>query len=92
MHLVTCSVQHPASGGGSTALYFVSASMDGTVRLWMGQSWACLRIFTAAAVHAPMPFLAAALSSRCVFAYTATACPKKGRPAIADAAANHFSR
>ncbi|KAK9839468.1 hypothetical protein WJX81_003920 [Elliptochloris bilobata] len=48
----------------SAALFFVSASMDGTVRLWTGQSWACLQIFTAAAVHAPMPFLSAAVSAR----------------------------
>ena len=46
-------------------MFFASASMDGTVRLWAGQTWACLRIFTAAAAHEHMPFLAAAMSLRC---------------------------
>jgi len=45
-------------------VFFASASMDGTVRLWAGQTWACLRIFTAAAAHEHMPFLAAAMSLR----------------------------
>ena len=45
----------------SAATLFVSASMDGTVRLWTGQGWGCLRIFTAAA---PTPFIAAALSTQ----------------------------
>lgn len=45
----------------SAAMLFVSASMDGTVRLWAAQGWGCLRIFTAAA---PTPFIAAALSTQ----------------------------
>jgi WD40 repeat protein len=58
-------VQHASSGEeGSTTVFFASASMDGTVRLWAGQTWACLRIFTAAAAHEHMPFLAAAMSLR----------------------------
>ena len=55
------AVQRVGGAECSAAMLFVSASMDGTVRLWTAQGWGCLRIFTAAA---PTPFIAAALSTQ----------------------------